>query len=90
MKMLLSMMFQAGEGEVARSEPQSVPPDQPLESGDRETVKLQVIGSAWAVNHVIQVLHVLGFAEIIAWTPLIPSPEPGKLMRILVRRVARS
>ncbi|MBD0344248.1 MAG: hypothetical protein ICV63_05335 [Coleofasciculus sp. Co-bin14] len=39
------------------------------------------------VNSVIHQLHMIGFAETIAWTPPIPSPVRGEVIRILTRNV---
>lgn len=49
----------------------------------RESIKLLAIGSRKGVMHFIHVLHVRGFAEAGAWSPLLPGPNPGEVMSIL-------
>jgi hypothetical protein len=55
-------------------------------SQGKRSVKILVCGDLKAVNSVIHHLHVLGFAEVIAWTPPIPSPLPGEVIRVLNRQ----
>lgn len=50
---------------------------------DRESVRVMVMGSRQGVLHVIHTLHVLGFAEVGAWSPLLPAPRAGEVMSIL-------
>jgi len=49
----------------------------------KETVRLLAIGSRKGITHVIHLLHVKGFAEVGAWSPLLPAPAPGEVMSIL-------
>lgn len=49
----------------------------------RESVRLLVIGSRAGVINVIHTLHHHGFAEVGAWSPLLPGPNPGEVMSIL-------
>jgi hypothetical protein len=37
------------------------------------------------VESIINLLHVLGFAEVGEWSPPLPSPIAGEIMRILTR-----
>jgi hypothetical protein len=50
-------------------------------------VRLLACGVPEAVNSVIVQLHVINFAEVIAWSPPLPSPVPGEVIRILTRYV---
>jgi len=52
---------------------------------DRESLRLLVIGSRQGVIGTIQTLHRLRFAEVREWSPLLPGPNPGKVMSILTR-----
>jgi hypothetical protein len=54
---------------------------------ERETIKHTLIGSSRAVMRTIRVLHQLGYAEVGDWSPLLPSPNPGEVMSILVRNI---
>jgi hypothetical protein len=44
-----------------------------------------VCGVPNGVNRVIHQLHLLGFAEAGEWSPALPSPIAGEVIRILVR-----
>lgn len=57
---------------------------------ERESVRLLAIGSRQGVTHVIHQLHKLGFAEVGAWSPLLPGPNPGEVMSILTLNFAVS
>jgi hypothetical protein len=48
-------------------------------------VRILVCGIPEGVDHVVHQLHVLGFAEAGAWSPPIPSPVIGEVMRILTK-----
>ncbi len=50
---------------------------------ERESVRLLAIGSRQGVTSVIHRLHKLNFAEVGAWSPLLPGPNPGEVMSIL-------
>ncbi|BAZ69352.1 hypothetical protein NIES4106_41240 [Fischerella sp. NIES-4106] len=54
----------------------------------REKIKHMLIGSSKAVTATIRVLHQLGYADIRDWSPLLPSPNPGEVMSILIRSIA--
>ncbi|MEM7555815.1 MAG: hypothetical protein AAF378_17300 [Cyanobacteria bacterium P01_A01_bin.84] len=54
---------------------------------ERETIKHMLIGSSKAVISTIHVLHRIGYAEVSDWSPLLPSPNPGEVMSILVRQI---
>jgi hypothetical protein len=59
------------------------PPDPEQESG-----QILVIGSKTAVTTIVYALCALRFCHISEWTPLLPAPMPGKLMRSLLRKVS--
>jgi hypothetical protein len=51
----------------------------------KRPVRLLACGQLQDVNSVIHQLHVVRLAEVIAWTPPIPSPVRGEVIRILTR-----
>jgi len=55
--------------------------------GDRESLKMLVIGSRRGVTSTIQNLHRLRFAEVREWSPLIPTANSGEVMSILSRYI---
>jgi len=58
--------------------------------GDREAVKIMVIGSQWAVTTIIHTLYHLGFAQVSEWSKLQIEPVTGKFMTILTRYLRRN
>jgi hypothetical protein len=52
---------------------------------EREPVRMMLIGSHEGVTEKIHTLHALGFAEAGAWSPLLPTPNPGEVMSILTQ-----
>jgi hypothetical protein len=56
-------------------------------SPNRERIKVMVIGSHQGVANTIQSLYSRGFAQISEWSPLLPGPNPGEVMRILTRQL---
>jgi hypothetical protein len=54
----------------------------------RETVKLLAIGSRRGVMRVIHTLHIKNFAEVGAWSPLLPAPTPSEVMSILTLNIS--
>ncbi|WP_334975682.1 hypothetical protein [Nostoc sp.] len=40
-----------------------------------------------SVNGIVHQLHVLGFAEVSEWTPLLPSPVSDEVIIILIRYI---
>lgn len=77
---------------------QSLLPDRPLQIAEVPTCLLQnpptpqkeplkhlLIGSPQAVRRAIHALHVLGYAEVGAWSPFLPTANPGEVMSILIR-----
>ena len=59
-------------------------------NGDRESLRILVIGSRQGVTTTIQTLHRLRFAEVREWSPLLPAPNSGEVMSILTRYLLRS
>ncbi|MBH8562053.1 hypothetical protein I8748_07680 [Nostoc sp. CENA67] len=51
----------------------------------KQPVRLIDSGAAKSVNGILHSLHVLGFAEVGEWTPPLPSPVNGEVIRILTR-----
>jgi hypothetical protein len=51
----------------------------------RQPIRILVCGVPPGVNHIIHKLHSLGFAEAGEWSPALPSPIDGEVIRILVR-----
>ncbi|MDY6784264.1 MAG: hypothetical protein SW833_17240 [Cyanobacteriota bacterium] len=58
------------------------PPDAPT---GRQPVRLLLCGVPKGVERVVHRLHVLGFAEVGQWTPPLPSPVEGEIIRVLTR-----
>ncbi|MBD1997069.1 hypothetical protein H6G00_10600 [Leptolyngbya sp. FACHB-541] len=56
-----------------------------LQSPDRERLRILVIGSRDGVIKTIHDLYRRGFAEVSAWSPLLPAPSSGEVMSILTR-----
>ena len=52
---------------------------------NRKPIRLLVCGVPAGVESLVRHLHVLGFAEIGEWSPPLPSPVSGEVMRILTR-----
>jgi hypothetical protein len=53
-----------------------------------ESIRVIVIGTAAAVENFIRTQHQLGFAEVLAWSPPLPTPHPDQIMRILTKRLS--
>jgi hypothetical protein len=51
-----------------------------------EVLRVLIIGSSDGVTETIQNLHVRGFANANAWSPLLPAPSFGDVMSILTRQ----
>jgi glycine cleavage system H lipoate-binding protein len=68
-----------------RSIPDLLKEETPGTPSGKHSVKILLCGTLKEVNSVIHQLHVLGFAEVIAWTGPIPSPLPGEVIRVLTR-----
>jgi hypothetical protein len=58
-------------------------------SFEGEKVRVLVIGSRGGVIETIHTLHSLGYAEVGAWSPLLPAATDGEVMSILTRQRQR-
>jgi alkanesulfonate monooxygenase SsuD/methylene tetrahydromethanopterin reductase-like flavin-dependent oxidoreductase (luciferase family) len=56
-----------------------------LQNPERERLRILVIGSRDGVIETIHDLYRRGFAEVSAWSPLLPAPSSGEVMSILTR-----
>ena len=57
-------------------------PDAPA---GKQPIRILICGVPNGVNQVVHHLHLLGFAEASEWSPALPSPIAGEIIRILVR-----
>ena len=62
---------------------------QPPAPPNRECLKHILIGSPQVVRSTLHNLHVRGYAEVTAWSPLQPTTNPGEVMSVLLRYVVR-
>jgi hypothetical protein len=72
--------------------PRSVPellkapiPDAPE---GKKPIRLLACGVDQGVESIVHLLHILGFAEVGEWSPPLPSPVPGEVIRILTRYIS--
>lgn len=56
---------------------------------DRELLRHILIGSPRVVRSAIHNLHVRGYAEATAWSPLQPTANPREVISVLMRYVVR-
>lgn len=56
-----------------------------LQNPDRERLRVLIIGSRDGVIETIHDLYRKDFAEVSAWSPLLPAPSSGEVMSILTR-----
>jgi hypothetical protein len=86
----MSKNFLTFASEASASEtpvPAAIEPPAEAPLGDRESLRILVIGSRRGVTGTIQTLHRLRFAEVREWSPLIPTANPGEVMSILSRYI---
>lgn len=57
-------------------------PDLPV---GRQPIRLLLCGVPQGVERIVHQLHILGFAEVGEWSPVLPSPVEGEVIRILTR-----
>lgn len=57
----------------------------PAQFPERERLRVLIIGSRDGVIETIHDLHGRSFAEVGAWSPLLPAPSSGEVMSILTR-----
>ena len=71
------------------STPKSVPEllkeTSPNDPQGRQPIRLLACGVPLGVESVVHQLHVVRFAEVSAWSPPLPSPVIGEVIRILTR-----
>jgi hypothetical protein len=78
-------MFQDSPPNPAEIPPASAPsPANP----EQESAQILVIGSKKAITTTVHTLCALRFCHISEWSPFLPAPVPGKLMRTLLRKVS--
>jgi hypothetical protein len=53
----------------------------------REPLKHMLIGSPKAVKSTIHTLHQMGYAEVGAWSQLLPTANAGEVMSILSKQI---
>jgi hypothetical protein len=53
-----------------------------------DSIRVIVIGSPDAVDSFVATQHRLGVAEVLAWSPPLPTPHPGQIMRIMTKRLS--
>lgn len=77
---------------ISMINPKSVPdllrapiPDAPA---GKQPIRLLVCGIPKGVDNIIHRLHSAGFAEVREWSPPLPSPVAGEVIRILTRYYA--
>ncbi|MDY7016145.1 MAG: hypothetical protein SVX43_21625 [Cyanobacteriota bacterium] len=76
------------------SNPKSVPElireEVPNIPAGKQPVRILVCGKPQGVDHIVRRLHVLGFAEVWEWSPVLPSPVAGEVIRILTRHYLKA
>lgn len=55
-----------------------------------DSIRILVVGSPQAVENFIHTQHRLGYAEAMTWSPPLPTPHPGQILRILTKRLSLS
>ncbi len=58
----------------------------PRFSDDSEPLHVMLVGSAAVITSTIHNLHQRGFAEVSAWSPLVPW-GPGQMVSLLTKRL---
>jgi hypothetical protein len=56
-----------------------------LRNTERDRLRILIIGSRDGVIETIHDLYRCNFAEVNAWSPLLPAPSSGEVMSILTR-----
>lgn len=57
----------------------------PAAPAGQQPVRILLCGVLPGVNHIVHQLHVRRFAEAGEWSPPLPSPVQGEVIRILLR-----
>jgi hypothetical protein len=69
-----------------RTEPQG-PAFQVPAAPSPDTLRIILVGSPQAVQNCVMTHHLWGYAEAISWSPPLPTPHAGQIMRILTKRL---
>jgi len=48
-----------------------------------DSIRVIVVGTAPAVDNFVATQHQLGFAEVLVWSPPLPTPHANQIMRTL-------
>jgi hypothetical protein len=71
-----------------RADSSNLPPsDLPFSRGDRESVRLIVVGSRAGVITMIHMLHLKAIAKADEWSELQPEPMTGKWMSVVTKYI---
>ncbi len=81
-------MFEAFENNADGGDRPSIPAPLPRFSDDSEPLRVMLIGSSAAITATIHNLHQRRFAEVGAWSPLIPWGD--QMVSMLTKRLPRS
>ncbi|GAB4134654.1 MAG: hypothetical protein Fur0046_06740 [Cyanobacteria bacterium J069] len=57
----------------------------PAAPNGQQPIRILICGVLPGVNHIVHQLHVRRFAEAGEWSPPLPSPVEGEVIRILLR-----
>ncbi|MEB3180678.1 MAG: hypothetical protein VKL59_16870 [Nostocaceae cyanobacterium] len=60
----------------------------PNASSGKQPIRLLACGVPKGVDSIVHHLHIISFAEVAEWSPPLPSPVVGEVMRILTRYVS--
>lgn len=55
-----------------------------------DSIRVIVIGTSEAVDSFVTTQHRLGVAEVLAWSPPLPTPHADQIMRIMTKRLSIS
>ncbi len=81
-------MFKAFTNDANGGDRPSIPASLRRFSDDSESLKVMLIGSSAAITETIHNLHQRGFAEVGAWSPLVPWGET-EMVSLLTKRWRR-
>ena len=82
--MMIRAFVDNADGAVCAADPAPLP----RFTDDIEPLRVMLIGSAEGITATIHNVHRRGFAEVGAWSPLIPWGE-GEMMSVLTKRLRR-
>ncbi len=81
-------MFKAFANGADGGDRPSIPASLRRFSDDSESLKVMLIGSSAAITTTIHNLHQRGFAEVGAWSPLVPWGD-NEMISLLTKRFRR-